>query len=144
MKSAFKKALNLIIGDSSTVTTLRMPKDRPLKKLTERELIQLESEIGATLFGKVVPGYRREFFCLDENTWIWHEEGKNSTTGKTQRHTIRYEVHDNGVLKVQDGPRYAFIDGTELDNFVAATKLYHEQVARHVYKREPAIIQKAA
>lgn len=135
--SVFKKALTLIIGDSQAAPALRMPKNRPLKKLTERELIQLESEIGATLFGVPPVGHRREFFCLDEKTWIWHESGKNPATGKLQEHTIRYEIHDNGVLKVQEGPRYSFIEGTELDNFVAATTMYYEQVARHVYKRDP-------
>ncbi len=53
MSNIFQKALTLIVGDSSTVTTLHMPKDRPLKKLTERELIQLESEVGTKLFGEV-------------------------------------------------------------------------------------------
>ena len=53
---------------------LKMPKNRPLKQLTERDLIRLESEIGAQLFGPLPKGRRREFFCLDASTWIWHEE----------------------------------------------------------------------
>lgn len=144
MSNIFKKALTLIVGDSSTVTTLHMPKDRPLKKLTERELIQLESEVGTKLFGEVPIGHRREFFCLDETTWIWYEEGKNSKTGKTERQTIRYEIHENGVLKVQEGARYSFIDDTELNNFVTATTMYYEQVARSVYKRDLRTGQKVA
>ena len=73
MSSVFKKALGLIIGDS-VPATLKVPKNRPLKRMTERELIQLESEIGAQLFGEIPKGHRREFFCLDEKTWIWYEE----------------------------------------------------------------------
>jgi hypothetical protein len=146
MSSILKKALSLIVGDDATVAQLSMPKkqkeDRPLKKLTERELLQLESEIGSKLFGDVPSGHRREFFCLDETTWIWYEESMNPKTKKIDRMTIRYEVHENGVLKVQEGARYSFIEGEELANLVAATKMYYEQVARNVYNRDPATGQK--
>ena len=76
MPTILKKALGLVLADNtrlsrsskpakpahtasapkvpkSTRSLLRLTrKDRPLKKLTERELIQLESEIGATIFGE--------------------------------------------------------------------------------------------
>jgi hypothetical protein len=84
MSNILKKALSLLVGDPSKVK-LTMPKDRPLKKLTERELLQLESEIGAKLFGEVPAGHRREFFCLDEKTWIWHEEWIDPKTKNTSR-----------------------------------------------------------
>jgi hypothetical protein len=144
MSNIFKKAFSLIVGENSAAQLLEMPKTRPLKKFTERELIQLESEIGAKLFGDVPAGHRREFFCLDEATWIWHEEGKHPKTGKHQQQTIRYEIHADGILKVQEGAKYSFIDGTELDNFVAATGMYYEQVARGIYKRDPKTGQKLA
>jgi hypothetical protein len=134
MSNMLKKVLSLLVGSPAS---LKMPKERPLKKLTERELLQLESEIGAKLFGDVPKDRRREFFCLDETTWIWHEEWKNPTTKKSEQMTIRYEVHSNGILKVQEGARYSFITGEELDNLVAATQMYYEQVARGVYKRDP-------
>jgi hypothetical protein len=143
VSNVFKKALGLIVGDSTKSPVLTMPKDRPLKKLTERELIQMESEIGSKLFGEVPDGHRREFFCLDPKTWIWHEESKGKN-GKIERRTIRYEVHANGILKVQEGARYSFIEGAELDNLVAATAMYYEQVARGVYKRDPHTGQKLA
>ena len=138
MSSLFKKALQLITGDTTNITsTLRVPKNHEFRKYSERELIQLESEIGAKLFGELPAGGRREFFCLDENTWIWHEEGLNAQTGRREISTTRYEVHDNGILKVQEGSRYMFIEGAELNNFMRATQLYYEQVAREVYKRDP-------
>lgn len=136
MKSLFKKAFNLITGNSSA-PALAMPKNRPLKRLTERELLQLESEIGSKLFGEVPAGHRREFFCLDAKTWIWYEEWKDQTTGKVANSTVRYEVHEKGVLKVQEGARYSFIEGEELDNLVTAATMYYEQVARHVYGINP-------
>lgn len=136
MKNLFKKAMHLITGAPSA-PMLTMPKNRPLKRFTERELLQLESEIGSKLFGEVPTGHRREFFCLDAKTWIWYEEWKNPKTGKLVNTTTRYEVHQKGVLKVQEGARYSFIEGEELDNLVAAATLYYEQVARHVYHIDP-------
>ena len=136
--SVFKKAMALIIGDTNEVASdLRMPKKRPLKTLTERELLQLESEIGAQLFGEVPKGHRREFFCLDADTWIWYEEWIDPLTKKREQTTTRYEVSDRGILKVLEGPRYSYLEGAELENLAMATKLYYERVAREVYKRDP-------
>src|SRR5690606_3472554 len=105
-------------------------------KPTERDLLRQESAIGAALFGPVTKGRHREFFCLDESTWIWHEEWKNEK-GIEQQSTVRYEVHPNGILKVSDGPRYQFIEGDELKNFVEATRMYYEKTSVQVYKRDP-------
>lgn len=134
--SVLKKVLTLITGAPAS-PSFAMPKNRPLKKLTERELLQLESEIGSKLFGDVPPGHRREFFCFDEKTWIWYEEWKDPKTGRRMHTTTRYEVHEKGILKVLEGARYSFIEGEELDNFVAATAMYYEQVMRGVYGYDP-------
>ncbi len=131
-----KKVLSLITGEPQAAS-LSMPKNRPLKRFTERELLQLESEIGAKLFGDVPAGHRREFFCFDEKTWIWYEEWKDPKTGKLHNTTTRYEVHEKGILKVQEGARYSFIEGEELNNLVAATTMYYEQVMRGVYGFDP-------
>lgn len=102
---------------------------RPLRGKSERELIQLESEIGATIFGPLPEGVvRREFFNLDPSTWIWHEELKDGTSS-----TIRYEIQPRGVLKVFDGAHYAYLEGQELDNFVIAAQTYYEKVAHDLY-----------
>jgi hypothetical protein len=131
-----QKVLSLIVGDDSQTATLRVPKNHAAPKLTERDLLRRESKIGADLFGPVPKGHRREFFCLDESTWIWHEEWKDEK-GVERQLTTRYEIHPNGILKVTDGPRYQFIEGEELENLVAATRLYYEQTARQVYARDP-------
>lgn len=157
MASMLKKALDLLIGteplskeerEYARVLTTPPPQQRqpsvtqkvvkrPFRKLTERELIQLESDIGAQLFGGVPKGHRREFFNLDLSTWIWYDEWTDAATGERKTMTIRYEVHENGILKVQEGARYNFIEGQELDNFMAAIHLYYERVAREVYLAEP-------
>lgn len=134
MSSILKKALTLITGDPLTVA----PVSRPLKEFTERDLIRLESEIGRELFGPIPAGHRREFFCLDESTWVWHEEWVDADTGKARILTTRYEVHPNGILKVQEGQPYKFVEGRELQHLATATYLYYERVAREVYKRDPA------
>jgi hypothetical protein len=137
MPSIFQKTLQLLVGDDVNVDWLKLPKQRPLKQLTERELLTLESEIGATLFGPIPHGHRREFFCLDEKTWIWHEEWLDEKK-KLTTSTVRYEIGEHGVLKVQEGARYSYLEGEELRNFGIAIRMYYEQVARGVYKRDPA------
>lgn len=135
MSDVFKKALSLLTG-APVQPALKMPKNRPFKKLTERELLRLESQIGASLFGEIPAGHRREFFCLDDKTWIWHEEWKDEK-GVERATTTRYEIHDKGILKVQEGARYKYIEGEELQNMQVATRMYYEQVARKVYNRDP-------
>ncbi|OYX44063.1 hypothetical protein B7Y94_00590 [Candidatus Saccharibacteria bacterium 32-49-12] len=134
----FKKALSLIFADDPSDSLRRISKkDRPLKTLTERELIELESEIGRTVFGPLPANVvRREFFNLDEHTWIWHEEIKVSD-GTTQQITTRYELQPRGVLKVQPGPKYTYLDGEELRNLVLATKEYYERTTRQLYGHDP-------
>jgi hypothetical protein len=130
MSNMFAKIVNLITGSDPAL-------NRPFKKLTERQLIQKESEIGRDLFGPIPAGHRREFFCLDSNTWVWHEEWKDADTGKRKVMTTRYEIHQNGVLKVQDGTQYKFIEGEELQNLYLSTRLYYEQVMRGIYQTDP-------
>ena len=143
MPNIFKKALKLVFADDPIAPLLKLSKkDRPLQTLTERELIQLESQIGQQVFGATpLHVVRREFFNLDETTWIWHEEIKHED-GTKEELTTRYEVQPRGILKVQPGPRYTYLEGAELQNFVLAVKEYYERVTRDLYKRDPKTGQK--
>lgn len=107
-------------------------KSRP----TRRELIQRESEIGGQLFGAVPEGHRRQFFNLDQSTWIWYEEWTDEK-GELKSMTTRYEVHPDGVLKVQDNAPYYYIEGQELVNLTMAIRAYYERVSREVYHVDP-------
>lgn len=127
--------------DEQAMSFLKMPIGRPFKKLTERELIQLESEVGKNLFGPIPRGHRREFFNLDNATWIWHEEFIDGNR-KRKSITTRYEIQDRGILKVQDGSPYSYLEGQELENFAVSVQMYYEQVARKVYGRDPRTGQK--
>lgn len=135
MSRIFSRALKLLTNSVQTTQLLR-PSGRPLKELSERDLIQLESEVGSQLFGPVSKGHRREFFHDEKGHWVWHEEWIDSL-GNTQAITTRYEVQAKGVLKVRIGEPYTYIDGEELVNLTCAAGMYHEQVARKIYKREP-------
>lgn len=135
--SVLRKAVTLLIGDTNDLSYLKLPKSSGAKKLrSERELIQLESHVGRELFGPVPKGHRREFFCLDEKTCIWYEEYKDAD-GQTVSSTTRYEIQGDKVLKAQEGARYSYLEGTELDNLLRAIGLYYERVMRKVYHRDP-------
>lgn len=95
-------------------------------KDTESELIRMEAQIGGKLFGPIPEGHRREFFCLDASTWVWHE----SWLEKKQQHavTTRYIVRPNSVLKTTDGNTYQPLSTAEARNLYQAAELYRQQV----------------
>jgi len=90
-------------------------------------LIHHEAKIGGELFGSIPAGHRREFFCLDERTWVWHEEWKDAA-GEWQAVTTRYDVRPNGILKSQGGQAYKRLSKQELVNLYRAVKLYDERI----------------
>lgn len=104
---------------------------------TERELIAKESAIGGQLFGPVAKGVRREFFNVDPQTWIWHEEAYNRQTKREETRTVKYEIQHDHILKVEEGAHYTKVEGVELKNFVLATHAYYERTMREIYNRDP-------
>lgn len=90
------------------------------------ELIRYEAQIGGQLFGTLPKGHRREFFCLDEHTWVWHEEWTDEN-GKRQVVTTRYDVRPSGILKAQ-GSQYQPLSTQETINLYQAIELYEQQV----------------
>ena len=138
MASFIKKTINLLFAEDPIRPLLKVTKkDRPTKKLSERELIEKESQIGRDIFGPAPANVtRREFFNLDQDTWMWHEETKNPD-GTKSAHTVRYEIQPQGILKVMSGPKYEYLEGTELSNFVKATQEYYERVSTALYRRNP-------
>lgn len=126
--SLLQKAKELITGTKV---------ERPLKALTERQLIELESEIGKQLFGPIPADHKRDFFCLDEKTWVWHEEWRD-LDNKVRTSTTRYEIQPGGILKVQPGRVYKYLEGEELANLSMAVQMYYENCMRRIYKIDPA------
>ena len=93
----------------------------------ERSLIRMEAKIGGELFGAVPADRRREFFCLDRHTWIWHEEW-NDQNGQRLAVTTRYTVRPNGVLKSQNNQPYQPLSQSEARNLYCTTELYRKRV----------------
>jgi hypothetical protein len=97
-------------------------------------LIKREGAIGGQLFGRVPDGVSREFFCLDERTWIWHEQWVDKSGRQCQK-TIKYEVRNDGILKSQDGADYQYVAQPEVENLLQATRVYRKRVEQELYAR---------
>ncbi len=135
MPTILQQAMVLLVGENPSPK--QKSQHRPLSKLTERQLIKLESQIGRTLFGEIPKGHDREFFCLDADTWVWHEAWKD-TNGKQIQQTVRYEVRPDGILKVENEGRHStLVKGQELANLTLAVRMYQEKVIRDIYKHDP-------
>ena len=91
-----------------------------------KSLIHWEGQVGGQLFGPVSKGGRREFFCLDENTWVWHEEWIDNAGHHTM--TTRYDIRPNAVVKSQGANNYETLSPEELRHFISAVLLYRKQV----------------
>ena len=96
-----------------------------------RNLIRREARIGGQVFGPVARGHHREFFCLDEHTWVWHEEWKDEQ-GRPQLRVTRYDVRPDGILKSQNG-HYVKVSIAEAERLMKAAKLYVSRVQRELY-----------
>lgn len=96
-----------------------------------RNLIRHEARIGGEIFGAPTPGHRREFFCLDEHTWVWHEEWTDNN-GQPQIQTTRYDVRPNGILKAQGG-RYQPVSEAEAFRLYEAAQTYQNRVRTEMY-----------
>ncbi len=116
------KLLKTIVGTNA--------KDREAELY--RNLIRREAQIGGTLFGPVPAGGRREFFCLDDRTWVWHEEWVDAS-GKRQTKTTRYDIRPNGILKAQDGQPYQPVSLQEAKHLQQAARLYEQRVRGEMY-----------
>jgi hypothetical protein len=90
---------------------------------SQRALLHYLAWKGGKLFGDVPKGTRREFFCLDPTTRVWHEEW---TDAKGQHHavTTRYDVRKHGILKSQGVNSYQRLTAQEEQNFRIAAKQY--------------------
>ncbi|HUC88009.1 MAG TPA: hypothetical protein VMR95_02575 [Candidatus Binatia bacterium] len=97
-----------------------------------REIKHREAKIGGELFGPIGPAQRREFFWLDGQTWIWHEEWVDANK-QPKIITTRYDIRPSGVLKSQDGQGYRYIDRNEANNLYQAILQYKKRVTREVY-----------
>lgn len=113
------------------ITGLQSEEERKAKLY--RDLLQHEARIGGELFGPVPAGGRREFFCLDEYTWIWYEEWLDKNKQRQSR-TTRYDVRPGGITKIQDGNSYKELSDEEALRLFEAMKTYERRVRNELYK----------
>lgn len=92
-----------------------------------RNIIRDCARMGGTLFGQVPQGSRREFFCLDEHTWVWHEEWTDANNIRHSR-TTRYDVRPHGIFKAQDGMAYQPLSAEETARLYDAASKYQQRV----------------
>ena len=104
----------------------------PFKKMTIRDLVDLESQLGGTILGALAENQERKFFNLDEDTWIWYE-AQVDDNGQKHENAIRYEVKEDKIIKVYAGPRYSALEGNELDNFERAILVYTRLILEKIY-----------
>jgi len=119
-----------------TVRQLTAQREADREAQLYNALIRHEAKIGGQLFGEIPSGHRREFFCLDAHTWVWHEEWLDEA-GNRQVRTTRYDVRPNAILKAQDGQPYQPLTAQEIFNFYQATQLYQQRVRSQIYKFAP-------
>lgn len=105
----------------------KAPKDR-LSEI-ENNLIRHEAKLTKNIFGPTPKGHAREFFCLDKNTWIWHEEWDDENNVRNVIST-KYFIRPEGTLKSQNGGVYKPLDKTETKNLYNAIKQYTDIVLR--------------
>lgn len=118
-------------------------KQKRLSDAKRKDLIRQESEIGSKVFGPVPSGHKRQFFCLDARTWVWHETWTENLDGSEKSQTVRYEVRDSGILKSINGQDYAWVGAEEADNLAKAAVLYHQYVSSELYGKTPQQIEEA-
>lgn len=97
-----------------------------------RNLIRHEAKIGGQLFGPIPKNHRREFFCFDRRTWVWHEEWVDRG-GIRHVKTTRYDIRPDTILKAQDGQPYQEASDEEVENLFHATQLYKQRVGKELY-----------
>ncbi len=97
-----------------------------------RDLIHREARMGGQLFGPVPNNVRREFFCLDEHTWVWHEEWTDRN-GERQIITTRYDVRPSGILKAQNNHHYQQVSEEEAEHLLEAARQYLARADKDIY-----------
>lgn len=100
-----------------------------------RELMRREAVIGGQLFGPLPEGTRREFLCLNERMWLWHEE-QPTPEGVCRVSTTCYEIRRTGIYKMQEAGGWQQVNPVEATRLRAAAELYCNHVLATLYNNK--------
>jgi hypothetical protein len=104
-----------------------------IKSEVKRELLRREAAIGRNVFGPIPAGTQRDFFRVDNRTWIWQETWRDNQGIKHSRHT-KYNVLARDIVKSVNSGSYESLTTEEAKNFAAAVKEYASRVKKEVYQ----------
>jgi hypothetical protein len=105
-----------------------LPVDEQTRNIQiHRNFLRDAARMGGTLFGPVPQGTRREFFCLDRHTWVWHEEWTDANNIRHAR-TTRYDIRPHGIFKAQDGMPYQPLTPEEMHRLHEAASHYQQNL----------------
>lgn len=102
-------------------------------ELKKHAIIRHELAATKNMFGPLKEGVKRDFFCLDDVTWIWYEEWLDEQ-GERHYMTTRYKVGDDGIMKSQNGGPLTRLSSQELETFESAASTYVQKLSRSLYK----------
>ena len=110
------------------ILSIVAPQDLDMRKaMIHRNILRDMAKMGGEVFGQIPKDHRREFFCLDRHTWVWHEEWTDEQNVRQVR-TTRYDIRPQGIFKAQDGQPYKPVSADEAYRFGSATKEYQRRV----------------
>lgn len=107
---------------------------KPKKERIHREVLEIESKIGAEIFGPIEKGRQRSFFCLNRYTWVWHEQWLDNSKAARSMMTY-YHIRTNGILKSSGNQDYKPLSTSELNNFIKAAEIYSQTVPQRLLSR---------
>ncbi len=110
---------------SKKISSIIFKSDEDIRAEAYRDAMRIGAKLGGRVFGPIPKGTRREFFSLDEHTWVWHEEW-NDETKKRHIRTTRYDIRPHGIFKAQDGHPYQPLSAEEARNLLFAARRYQE------------------
>lgn len=88
-----------------------------------RVILKHEAKLGAAIFKKAGNKGEREFYCLNETTWVWRQDAE----------IVFYKVNPTSIYKSNDGRSYRLAGRKEAKRLYAAARAYRHVVKTQVY-----------
>ncbi|MBI4100912.1 hypothetical protein HY441_00360 [Candidatus Microgenomates bacterium] len=107
------------------------PKKSTLEQRRQK-LMQQEMAIGSQLFGPIPQNRERQFYYLNNQTWVWNETVADGS-GRKVTTTTQYQVLPDQIVKSQGGQTLSLTDAAEINNLFEAASWYYDLVAKRVY-----------